>query len=231
MNMYDLKEISYAGKPLFQTAKMLSPSSQSAVFEEVACFFYVLKGRGELVESHGSHSISKEEGLVKSCGNFISNYFKDSEGNDFEAIVIYFYPDTIKELYSELEPIVATHSSKSSPPTKMVGNNLIEQFVEGLQIYFENEDLMDEYLAKLKIKELILILLRSSYFGNVLDLFNALFSPSQKSFTQVIENNLFSNITIEQLAFLTHRSLSTFKRDFKKAFNNTPAKYINVSFG
>lgn len=224
--MYDIKVIQHQGRPLFQTAKMVSPASLKNSLLDVACFFYVLNGQAQLIETNGSHLIKKEEGLVKSCGNFISNYLKDDEGGDFEAIVIYFYPDLIKEIFNASDFGFINQEEYSTPPQKILENGLVEKFINGLELYFENEELMDESLAKLKIKELILILLKSKYFNSVVDLFNGLFSSKNKSFRKIIENNLFSNISLDQLAFLTNKSLSTFKRDFVKEFNDTPARYI-----
>jgi len=41
-----------------------------------------------------------------------------------------------------------------------------------------------------------------------------------------VENNLYNNLSIEQLAYICNMSLSTFKREFKKTFADTPAHYI-----
>ena len=42
----------------------------------------------------------------------------------------------------------------------------------------------------------------------------------------IVENNIFSKLTLEELAFLSHMSLSTFKREFKKLYNCSPSKWI-----
>ena len=223
--MYDVKAIEYRGMPLFQTAKMVSPHSLSNTLEDMACFFYVIRGAGEWTESNGKHRLKKKEGLVKSCGNFISSYYKDEEGYDFEAVVVYFYPDVIKGIYEELSESIGSNFV-SKPPIKVVDNSLIEKFIASLQLYFENDELIDENLARLKVKELVMILLKSNYYDSISDLFDNLFNSPTKSFRQIVNNNILSNITIEQLAFLTNKSLSTFKRAFTKEFNDTPAKYI-----
>ena len=36
------------------------------------------------------------------------------------------------------------------------------------------------------------------------------------------------NLTMEKFGYLTGRSLTTFKRDFKKTFNTTPQKWLMV---
>jgi len=44
---------------------------------------------------------------------------------------------------------------------------------------------------------------------------------------EVIELHLFSNLKLEQLAKISNLSLSSFKREFKKEFNDSPTNYIN----
>ncbi len=226
MKMYDQKVISYRGKPLFQTAKVEAPSSQAATLEDVACFFYVRKGCIETIEQSGLYRTLPQESLLKSCGNFISNYLKDPDGSDFEAAVIYFYPEVLKEIYQHELPPFVMKDAQAMPPRKLLGNEMIDQFMESLFIYFENEELLDENLARLKIQELVLILLKSNYFDGVVSFFKGLFAPKNATFRQIIESNLFNNLSIEQLAFLCHQSVSTFKRSFKSEFGESPARYI-----
>ncbi|WP_410478174.1 helix-turn-helix transcriptional regulator [Pedobacter aquatilis] len=46
------------------------------------------------------------------------------------------------------------------------------------------------------------------------------------TFRQVIDAHIYSNITIEELADHCNLSLSSFKREFAKNYNETPANYI-----
>ena len=41
-----------------------------------------------------------------------------------------------------------------------------------------------------------------------------------------MEEHYMYNLPLEKFAFLTGRSLTTFKSDFKKTFNNTPGKWL-----
>ncbi|MCR9152713.1 MAG: helix-turn-helix transcriptional regulator [Bacteroidetes bacterium] len=226
MKMYDERIISYRGRPLFQTAKISSPYEAANRLEDVACFFYILKGCIDTIEASGERRSKNQEGLLKSCGNFISRYHPDQDGSDFEAAVIYFYPDVLKEIYRNDLPPFVLNDAKAMPPKKVVGNALIQRFMEGLFVYFENEELMDENLARLKIQELVMILLKSNYFEGVVSFFQGLFAPKSATFRQVVENNRFSNISVDQLAFLCHQSLSSFKRNFKLEFGESPARYL-----
>ncbi|MEO1449624.1 MAG: AraC family transcriptional regulator [Bacteroidota bacterium] len=224
--MYDHRMIGYRGRPLFQVAKMRSPGKDQGTLVDVACFYYILKGSTRVIEGNGLFASQKQEGLLKSCGSFIGEYFPDEDGSDFEALVIFLYPDMLREIYKDQLPAFPLKDAKAHAPRNFVGNELVSRFIESLFIYFDNESLMDEELAKLKLKELVMILLKSQYFDGVVDFFKSLFAPKNTSFREVIENNLFNDLSVEQLAFLTHKSVSSFKRVFKKEFGETPARYI-----
>ena len=43
---------------------------------------------------------------------------------------------------------------------------------------------------------------------------------------RVVEENYTSPISLEELAYLSGRSLSSFKRDFQSIYNTTPARWI-----
>jgi len=42
----------------------------------------------------------------------------------------------------------------------------------------------------------------------------------------VMQNNFAFNLTLEEYAKLACKSVATFKREFKKTFNDTPAKWV-----
>ena len=226
--MYDINTISYKGVPLFQTAKVMSPSSRSASMDGVACFFYVLNGSFTTVQANGPHQVHEKEGLIKNnCGNFISQFEPGKNGKDYEAVVTYLYPDVFREIYNNEVPSFLNKEIASSPK-KLVGDHLLDDFIKGMTIYFQNHELIDDDLVQLKLKELVMILLKSKYYESVHDLFNTIFATGKNEFRAVVENNLFSPINMEEIAFLANKSLSTFKRDFKKEFDETPSRYIKV---
>ena len=49
---------------------------------------------------------------------------------------------------------------------------------------------------------------------------------SRDSIHQVMQNNFAYNLSLPDYAMLCCKSTSTFKRDFKKHFNETPARWI-----
>ena len=216
--------IEISGLPLFERAKIKTPTSFRFTLDDRACFFYLLDGYYESVEPHGLIKLRSKEALVKKCGNFIARY--PDPQSDCEAIAIYFYPELIKKVYKNEIPTFLTENRKANRPKKIITYDLIDKFIQNLLIYFENPEMIDENLAFLKLKELVLILLRSEKRNSILEFFSDIFFPQQLAFKKVIENNLYSDITMDELAFLCNKSLSSFKREFKKVYQESPARYI-----
>ncbi|MGL1886122.1 MAG: helix-turn-helix transcriptional regulator [Reichenbachiella sp.] len=217
--------IKLGDRPLYERAKMPAPFQMQASFSDMACFFYIIEGNYETVESHGTYVIGAKEGLVKSCSNYLSRGLQSSN-NTLEAIAVYLYPEVLREIFDNDFPRILKQSENTAAPKKIVTNNLLEKYISNLMIYFENPELVDEDLAKLKLKELVLILLKSEQYQSVSAFMMDLFAPSNLEFTSAVENNIFSNICIEELAFICHKSLSSFKREFKKVYKDTPARYL-----
>lgn len=79
-------------------------------------------------------------------------------------------------------------------------------------------------LADLKIREAIELLLQSNPdFKYLLFDFN---EPYKIDLEEFMQQNYMFNVTVESLARLTGRSLSSFKRDFTKTFKTSPKQWL-----
>lgn len=194
--------------------------------KDFACFFYMTKGTLTSYDARGIHTISAREAIMKNCGNYVQTYHGEDASNDCEAVAVYLYPELLKTIYKNEVPSFLTENHSIPVPKKLVGNQLIEQYMNNLAIYFESPESLDEELGILKLKELMLILLKSENHENIRKLLSEIFAPVNIKFKQTIENNIFNPLGMDQLAFVCNMSLSTFKREFKKTFGETPAKYI-----
>jgi len=218
--------IQFRGMPLFQRAKMLAPGTKLNNLQDIACFFYIVQGNYEAVESNGKFRITAKEALLKKCGNYIARFFGSEQSNECEAVAVYLYPDLLQELYKNKLPEFLKQSDKIIPPSKIVADDMIEKYMSNLFDYFDNPEIVDEELALHKVKELVMLLLRSEQYESVQQFLSELFSPGVLSFQSVIENNLYSGLSLEELAFVCNKSLSSFKREFNRVYKKSPAKYI-----
>lgn len=83
---------------------------------------------------------------------------------------------------------------------------------------------MNPGLLKLKIMELLYDVAECSknMFRQILQLRR----PVRVDIRQVVEQYYATPVTLPELAFLSGRSLSSFKRDFQQTYNESPAQWI-----
>lgn len=226
----DVKSIKgFDGRDMFQKAIFQAPYryKTNLVEQNRACFFYIVEGKYRTYTSNDTVQLDSKDGVVKRCGSYISQYLETADTNKCEAVAIYFYEDVLKEIYNESPAIFKGNTSKSIIQKK-TSNQLIDKYFESLLFYFENPLLIDEALVTLKMKEIIMLLLKTDQHTSVLELITDLFNPEQTSFKNVVNSHLYSEITLDELAHLCCMSLSTFKREFKKVFNDSPARFIKT---
>lgn len=101
---------------------------------------------------------------------------------------------------------------------------LLESCLASLVPYFEMQENFPENIASLKITEAISILRNiDAAIDSVLANFE---EPHKIDLAAFMGKNFMFNMPLEKFAYLTGRSLTTFKRDFHKAFNSTPQRWL-----
>lgn len=101
---------------------------------------------------------------------------------------------------------------------------MIRSFIQSLEPYYNGTEQLDDAFADIKRKELLMILLKSNPdLKNIFFNFN---NPHKIDLESFMNHNFKFNISLERFAFMTGRSLSTFKREFKAIFNTTPGKWL-----
>ncbi|MGN7758853.1 helix-turn-helix domain-containing protein [Chryseobacterium sp. 22532] len=226
----DYKKIDLFGKTFIQKVDVISPFEFTFPVAEQACFLYMLTGEIQYQFNDIHTDIPTRHSLLLNCinsGNHIHNSNADSKG---EVVIVTFHPDILKKIYERELPVLLQPGNKATNQLSGKINNdfLIHKYIEGLLFYFENPALINEEILILKLKEIILLLSQTQEAETIQAILSQLFSPTSYTFRQIIENNLFSPVSIEELAHKTNLSISSFKREFKKLYNNSPASYIKT---
>ena len=110
----------------------------------------------------------------------------------------------------------------------IASSDIISKFIESLEFYFQNPTLVNDDLLELKIKELVLLLVQSNNIASIQELVVDLYSSKTVDLKEIIKLHLYSNLNSEDLARLCNMSPSSFQREFKKEFNDTPNSFINA---
>ena len=163
------------------------------------------------------------------CGNYLSRMFVDKNSQCYQAVAVHFYPDVLKKVYGDKVPEFLKTSNgeyRSSPMQKVQVNEFLDQCMNSIYSYFKNSQIVTQEMLEVKLKEVILLLLQTDNRDNILTIFQNLFSPRAFSFKEIIDAHLYEDTSIDELSQLCSMSSSTFKREFQKQYQDSPAKYI-----
>lgn len=150
----------------------------------------------------------------------IINYPKD--GLAHKTVVMLLTKHVLRDFYDSLAiitkiiPVPKIRSFRNHP--------LLESCLASLIPYFDLNEPFPERLATLKIMEAINILrIIDSEIDGVLANFD---DPYKVDLISFMEKNYMFNMPLEKFGYLTGRSLTTFRGDFKKSFNTTPQRWL-----
>ncbi|KAA3640383.1 MAG: AraC family transcriptional regulator [Bacteroidetes bacterium] len=189
---------------------------------------YVVNGRSNLYSANQHIDLYPGDTLIMKPDNFV-NHWLENENDEFnEVIAFQLNADFLKYLYDNQIPqwFESESSIQTNAVVKTGPHPLLKSFFDNLKIYFANPAHLSEEVIQLKIKELISLLIQIDNQGAIHQIFGALFNASSYDFQEVIQKNLFENLNLEELAFLTGMSLSSFKRKFKSIYGTSPTKYF-----
>lgn len=215
-------------KMIFEKAVLKPPFSMPNNMEKEACFMYVLNGSYNAISEQETFHVATNDAVLMKCGNFVGQMRPSSESEVYEAVAIHFYPDVLKKVYAnEVPSILKSRDRQTNRQMAKVGvDELLQKYIDSIVFYFANPNLVTEELLVLKVKELILLLAQSNKAPVIHDLLANLFRPVAVTFKEVVEAHIFTPITVEELAILNNMSLSSFKREFKRIYDDSPAQYI-----
>ena len=138
-----------------------------------------------------------------------------------------FSREYLKEFFQTLNRRKIPKDAKREKASlvKFPSNRLdVRSLFESLLPYFEAGISPDDDVLKLKMSEGMLAILKTDE-----NLYATLFDfadPWKIDIVDFMEKNYMNDLSMNELAYYTGRSLATFKRDFKKVSEITPQKWL-----
>lgn len=149
----------------------------------------------------------------------IINYPKD--GLPHKAVAMHLSLKRLREFYADK----STNSKiKTEKIISFEKHPLLESCLASLIPYFEMQNNFPENIASLKINEAINIL--RTIDADIDSVLNNFDEPGKIDLAAFMEKNFMFNMPLERFAYLTGRSLTTFKRDFSRTFSSTPQRWL-----
>jgi len=175
-------------------------------------------GMKEYVFKPGDFRFIKRNQLIK--------FIKQPDPNTaFQSISIYLNQSALRDYsiqYNSKTNVIKSSLTESVFQLKEVP--LLKSFMNSLIPYINEDQLINEDLQTLKVNEAITVLLQCQpELKDILFDFN---EPGKIDLEAFMKKNFHFNVQLDRFAYLTGRSLATFKRDFKRIFDNSPSRWL-----
>ncbi len=181
---------------------------------------------GTLKINDGKKTYLFEQGDCRlSRRNHLAKFEKQPpEDGEFKSLSVYLDQETLREFSREFN--VKAQKKAAADDAVIILNNhpVYQSFKESLFVYLQLPGEEKMKLMRLKIKEAIqLMLMINPEVQDILFDFN---EPGKINLEAFMNRNFHFNVDLNKFAYLTGRSLSTFKRDFEKLYNITPSRWL-----
>lgn len=194
---------------------------------------YVLKGR-KLVH-YGDRILQVNQGDIFFLPTGL-HYVEDipAANRPFEQVVVYYSPEQFSRYLTMLSMkfgmvIDEHHHCTNCHERQAVAYpawKSMKSFFALIDDHLRDGLLETDVIAEsLKMLELVYLIVSNPdccIQSKVLEHSDSL----KESFEQTVHNNVFTNISIEELAQLTNRSLTSFKKEFKRLFFESPHQWM-----
>lgn len=225
---YEAKYIKYKGRIVFgkQTLPYFDRMPKE-YFENEACFVFVNKGEISVRSQTKYMNLDINKAILAKCLNYFFETDKKQKKSNkvIEVIAVILHPSQVEELF-EFDLSKSEYSLDYNIKQIEV-DRLLANFRESINILLDNPELADERMIETKLKEFVLLITKSQNAPSQLDFLSALFKPLDIEFKSTIQHNIYSNLSLDELARLCHLSTSSFKRKFNTVFKSSPKKYIS----
>jgi AraC-like DNA-binding protein len=221
------QQISLFDHPLFSIVKMDTPSDESLNLPSDACVAYILEGDGQTFSEKEGIAAKPEDAIVSFCGLTLGNLMSTLPEGRIHTVLVHFNREVLDKVFEGEKPKL--WEELQTPVTRYVvqtaANELLRHYFSSVIYLFENQLAVTEPILKLRLKEIILLLLQSDNSEYIRQIIKSLFSEREFSFKELIDAHIEHIDAIENLAMLTNTSVSTFKRKFRQVYGSTPARY------
>lgn len=203
--------------------KMTEDVVRSKVNLSMNMFSFLQEGTKQVHFADTSVMVNNEQSLLIKKGNLLWTELLDKD-NIYYCKLFFFSENQLKQFLDEHVDLPQTIID-DTPYFTLANDHYISTFLDSLSSIHLMSPTYQEKVLALKFEEIMFYLL--SKYGRKFELYlNSLISKETSPFNKIIESNIYSNLKLEEIAFLCNMSLSSFKRNFTKEYGESPGKWL-----
>lgn len=149
------------------------------------------------------------------------------DGKPYRSVVMKFSREYLKDYFRTLNHReIPTDAKREKASLIKIPSDRpdVHSLFESLLPYFDSTSRPDDEILRMKMAEGMFIILKTD-----VNLYASLFDfvePWKIDIIEFMEKNYMNDLSMDEMAYYTGRSLATFKRDFKKISELTPQKWL-----
>ncbi|QWG09304.1 helix-turn-helix domain-containing protein [Flammeovirga kamogawensis] len=189
-------------------------------------FSFLQKGKKEVHYADRAVTVNEKQSILLRKGNCLWSELLDPEEN-YYCKLLFFTEERLSKFITEyIDKETAENEEIEETFFCIENDNYLTSYIDSLFNINEPQAKLNDKLLSIKFDELLIYLLRK--YGKSFEKFLLSLESQKKdsSFKVSVEQNIFSSLSLEEIAFLCNMSLSTFKRHFKLEYNISPGKWL-----
>jgi len=235
MSIYSLPQDAFPGKSTSGDSIIIHPftATRTTIKEKTVldrnAISLVISGQKTMTFPEKTVHPNDNEIHFLSAGHCVASV-DISKQKEFRSILIFFDDRELAEFFRINAGFVdkTTKALKVNPDAYVAfeKDSFIDHFIDSLQLMLSRGKEISTSMKRIKLQELLQHLLENHTRQFLAFKYRGQLSSIELTIRKVVETNLLSNLTIEEMAFLCNLSLSTFKRQFKKIYSESPNSWI-----
>ena len=235
MKVFNLPQDAFSGKAIAGSSIIIHPftATRNTLKEKTIldrnAISLVISGHKTMCFTEKTVHANDTEIHILSAGHCIASVDISTQ-KIFRSILIFFEDQELAAFFranaGAIEKAAKTYKTTASAYVAFKKDAFIEHYIDSIQLMLRNGAEPSLAMRRIKLQELLLYLLENRTQEFLAFQNRGSVSSMELTIRKVVESNLLSNLTVDEMAFLCHLSASTFKRQFKNIYSESPNSWV-----
>ena len=203
-------------------------SINSKIKLEQNLFSFLLRGSKSVQYAGKKVTINPNQFFLLSAGNCLMSEKTAAPDDQYQSILFFFDNELLTDFFIRHPMSAAPVKGKlvDEPFLVFEKDAFLTNFIDSLGLILSSGQSLSYELQRIKLEELLVYI--SGCYPEVVSRLHSYSYNSDKDLLvrQAVTANIYSVITVEELAFVCNMTLSTFKRHFAKLYGTSPNKWL-----